>query len=648
MEIVWCPPTAPVRPTYGLRVDPRLLEHVAAVVDRALREAEGDVLVFLPGVWEVNAVAGRLAGHASGVDVVALHGRQPARVQDAALSEGARRRVVLATGVAESSLTVPGVRVVVDAGLAREPRYDQARGLGALVTVRVSRAAAAQRAGRAGREGPGRVYRCWTAAEHERLVAHAQPEVSVADLTGFALELACWGHPDGAGLALPDAPPAAAMRVAHTTLTGLGAADAHGRVTDRGRVIAAVGVHPRLARALIDGAEVVGRDRAAQVVAVLADDGPAGTGDDLVAGWRRLRDGSDQGATARWRDEVRRLTSASPPPPRREATGLTDDLAAGLVVGLAFPERVAKARSPGARTYLMSGGTAAELRPGSPLADSTWLAIAVADRASGSVAAQIRVAAAIDEATARQAAAHLLVDADEVGWVDGDVLARRVLRLGAIVLSQERLTRPDPGLVAAAIATGLRTQGLSLLSWRPEAVALRDRLAFCHRALGPPWPAVDDESLLRRLPEWLGPDLVRARRRDDLRRIDVGTALRRLLGWPEAARLDEVAPERLAVPSGSRIRVDYSDPAAPVLAVKIQEAFGWSRAPTVADGTVTVVLHLLSPAGRPTAVTTDLPSFWRTGYAQVRGELRSRYPRHAWPEDPTTAPPARRPAPRRP
>jgi ATP-dependent helicase HrpB len=651
IDVVWCPPSAPMRPTYGLQVDPRLLDHVAATVGRALAESDGDVLVFLPGVWEVNAVAGRLARHAAKVDVMALHGRQPAGVQDAALSAGKRRRVVLSTSVAESSLTVPGVRVVIDAGLAREPRTDHARGLGALVTVRVSRATAAQRAGRAGRMGPGRVYRCWSATEHERLAEHAQPEVSVADLTGFALQLACWGHPDGAGLALPDPPPAAAMQVARTVLTGLGAVDADGRATAQGRVIAAIGTHPRIARALIDGAEAVGQDRAAQVVAVLADDGLTGAQDDLAVVWRRLRDGADRAATARWRDEVRRLTSALPRPSRSPRGprdgGFTDDLAAALLVGLAFPERLAKVRGVGSRTYLMANGTAAELARGSALSDASWLAIAVADRAPGSVAARIRLAAVLDEATARRAATQLLVEAQEVEWLDGDVLARRVRRLGAIVLGQERLAHPDPSLVTAAIAAGLRAEGLSLLSWRREAVALRDRLAFCRCTLGDPWPAVDDESLLQQLPRWLGPELARARRRSDLTRIDVVTALRRLLGWREAARLDEVAPERLPVPSGSRIRVDYTDHQAPVLAVKIQEAFGWRSAPTIADGTVPVVLHLLSPAGRPAAVTTDLPSFWRTGYPQVRAELRGRYPRHAWPEDPTTARPALRPQPRR-
>jgi ATP-dependent helicase HrpB len=688
IEVFYCPPPRPTAPASASRVDPRLLDHVAATVRRALDEAAGDVLVFLPGAAEIGAVAGRLSGLGPDLDLLSLYGRQPARVQDAALSPSVRRRVVLATAVAESSLTVPGVRIVVDAGLAREPRTDHARGLGSLVTVRVSRAAAEQRAGRAAREGSGRVYRCWSAADHERLAGHAQPEIAVADLTGFALELACWGHPDGEGLQLPDPPPAAAMQVARSTLEALGALDTHGRVTSRGRAIAAAGTHPRLARALIDGAALVGRNRAAQVVAVLADDTLAGSQDDLMAAWRRLRDNTDRAASARWRDETRRLTSAAPtgpgparptaepnprdaadraasahaagppagPNPRDAAdraasahaagppagAGLRDDLAAGLLVGLAFPERLARARSTGAGTYLMAGGTAGTLAPGSTLAGVEWLAVAVADRVPGSAAARIRLAAPVDEATARQAAAPLLTGTDEVGWVDGDVRARRIERLGAIVLSEHQLSRPDRGLVVEALLDGLRQDGIGLLRWGREARALRDRLAFCHHAFGPPWSPVDDEALLAGARQWLGPELAKARRRTDLERIDIATALRRLLPWPQAASLDELAPERLAVPSGSRIRVDYADPAAPVLAVPVQEAFGWKSAPTIAGGRITVLLHLLSPAGRPVAVTSDLPSFWRTGYPQVRAQLRGRYPRHAWPEDPTTAPATRR------
>ncbi len=648
IDVRWRPPTGPVNAPYGLRVDPRLLDHVAAVIRQALAEADGDLLVFLPGAGEIDGVAGRLSGQRAQVDLLTLHGRQAAGTQDAALRPGPRRRVVLATAVAESSLTVPGVRVVVDAGLARVPRTDLGRGLGSLVTVRASRASAHQRAGRAGREGPGVVYRCWSQAEHDRLPEHPDPEIASADLTAFVLQLACWSSADGAGLALLDQPPAAAAAVARETLTALGALDGDGRVTGRGRAIAGVGAHPRLARALLDAAGELGPHRAAEVVALLGADAPIGT-DDLAAGWRRLRDGVDGAASAAWRTEVRRLTGSlrTGGYPETGAQGrMTDDLAGALVVGLAYPERVARIRGAGSRTYLMAGGTAAELPPGSPLTGVPWLAVAAADRQPGSSTARIRLAAATDEATARQAAAPLLVTGAEIAWADGDVVARQVTRLGAIVLAERPLDRPDRELVAQALAEGLRREGLRLLRWTPEATALRERLAFLALALGEPWPAVDDESLLANAGQWLGGALHTARRRDDLQRVDVAGALRRLLPWAQAAQLDQLAPERLEVPSGSRVRIDYADPAAPVLAVKVQEAFGWTQTPRLAGGRVPVVLHLLSPAGRPAAVTGDLVSFWRNGYPQVRAELRGRYPRHPWPEDPTTAEPTRRLQPR--
>lgn len=626
VTVHWRPPGRVLDAPHGLRVDPRFLDHVAVVTRDALAERDGDALVFLPGVGEIESVRGRL----SGVDTVTLHGGQSD--QDAALRPGPHRRVVLATAVAESSLTVPGVRLVVDAGLARVPRTDHSRGLGSLVTVRESLAAAAQRAGRAGREAPGDVYRCWP--EGDRLPAHPEPEVAVADLTAFVLQLACWGHIDGDGLALLDPLPAAAAEVARTTLTAIGAVDAAGRVTARGRAIARAGAHPRLARALLDGAPLVGADRAAEIVALLSADrrGP----DDLTAAWRNLRGGRDH----EWRTETRRLRNAVADAPR---TRVTDDLAAGLVVGLAYPERVARARGG---AYLMTGGTAAELGNGSGLSGVEWLAIADAARQPGHRNARVRLAAAVDEATAREAAAGLLAEADEIAWENGDVVARHVTRLGAITLTAKPIAKPDPARVAEALAQGVAREGLNLLTWDDTAVETRARLAFCHRALDDPWPAVDDDTLLTRLPEWLGPQLARARRRADLARVKVAPALRTLLGYAEAARFDEAAPERLEVPSGSRVRVDYGDPAAPVLAVKVQEAFGWTRTPTLAFGRVPVVLHLLSPAGRPVAVTSDLVSFWGEGYRQVRSQLRGRYPRHPWPEDPSTAQPTKRVKPR--
>ncbi|MEU6232337.1 ATP-dependent helicase HrpB [Kitasatospora sp. NPDC047058] len=642
VETVWAPPPRAVRPAHGTRVDPALLEHVAATVRRALGERDGDVLCFLPGVGEIARVAGPLDGVPA--DVLQLHGRAPQTVQDAALAAGDRRRVVLATAVAESSLTVPGVRVVVDAGLAREPRTDHARGLAGLVTVRASLAAARQRAGRAGREAPGTVYRCWAEAEDALAARYPTPEIALADLTPFALQAACWGDPDATGLALPDRPPAGAMAAARQTLQALGAVSSDGRATERGVRLARTGLHPRLGRALVDGAAAVGARRAAEVVALLSEEPPRALGDDLGAVWRTVRSSNDPYA-GRWREEVRRLQRAAGDAP---ATALPDATTVGLVVALAFPERIARARverpAPGERSpYLMASGTAAELAPGTALGALPWLAVAVADRPAGSHSARVLHAAALDEDTAVLAGAALLGAREEVHWETrrGEVVSRQVESLGAIELSEKPLARPDSALVRAALLEGLTREGVSELLTFPSN--LRERLAFLHAAIGDPWPDVADAALLERADEWLEPELSRARRRSDLARIDTTAALQRLLPWAtgEAGRLDELAPERITVPSGSKIRVDYSTER-PVLAVKLQELFGWTRTPTLAAGRIPLTIHMLSPAGRPAAVTGDLESFWRNGYHAVRAELRGRYPRHPWPEDPTTAEPTKR------
>ncbi|MFJ8654791.1 ATP-dependent helicase C-terminal domain-containing protein [Streptomyces rochei] len=822
VEVVWAPPARPVRPPHGMRVDPALLAHVASVVRRALAERDGDVLCFLPGVGEIARVAGQLTGLGD-VDVLQVHGRAPAAVQDAVLAPGTRRRVVLATAVAESSLTVPGVRVVVDAGLAREPRVDHARGLSALTTVRASRAAGRQRAGRAGREAPGTVYRCWAEAEDARLPRFPAPEIEVADLTAFALQAACWGDPDASGLALLDPPPRGAMAAARSVLTAVGAVDGAGRATERGARLARLGVHPRLGRALLDagGEDRPGSPRAllsdagsgggagsgrgagsgtgrehgsgtrgtgghdaavpgrgartpgtgdgggggsatvAEVVALLSEEPPREYGDDLVAALRAARRGTD-GYGARWRAEVRRLRAAgrgtgegtegsavertgegnagvTGEGATEEAErgvgertgqgterstgertgqgaergtgerngqgterntgertghgtergtgertgqgtergtgertgqgterntgertgqgterhtggrngqgagaggvrGVTDDGVAGLVTALAYPERVA--RKDGG-SYLMVSGTRAELPEASALRGAPWIAVAVADRPLGRGHARVRLGAVVDEATARRAAGALLEERDEVHWSGGDVVARRVERLGAVELTARPLTSPDPALVRNALLEGVREEGLGLLRRSAEAEALRQRLAFLRHRLGEPWPDVSDDALHARVDEWLEPELSRARRRADLARIDAAQALARLLPWAsgEAARLDELAPERITVPSGSRVRVDYGDPTRPVLAVKLQEMFGLQHSPEVAG--VPLLVHLLSPAGRPAAVTADLASFWKDGYHGVRAELRGRYPKHPWPEDPATAEPTR-------
>ncbi|KUN87369.1 ATP-dependent helicase [Streptomyces bungoensis] len=774
VEVVWAPPARPVRPPHGMRVDPALLGHVASVVRRALAERQGDVLCFLPGVGEIARVAGQL-GDLGDVDVLQVHGRAPAAVQDAVLAPGRRRRVVLATSVAESSLTVPGVRVVVDSGLAREPRVDHARGLSGLTTVRASRAAGRQRAGRAGREAPGVVYRCWTEAEDARLTAFPAPEIKVADLTAFALQAACWGDPDASGLALLDAPPGGAMAAAREVLAAVGAVDSAGRATPRGVRLARLGVHPRLGRALLDTS-----GEGAEVVALLSEEVPREYGDDLAAALRRARRGGDAYA-ARWAAEVRRLralstdparppahedgssaevpdetvtpadgtdgrpphrdarpgtdapagTGDSPPPadapaepgtgahdpatprnapadsgraagqggsaPRADApvgahaaagaegrppqrgarpssampiaadgrpgaggravrvgggegsgggggvggglsAGGPEERLVGLVAALAYPERVAKLDGG---SYLMVSGTRAEPVDGSALRGAPWIVVAVADRPAGKGHARVRLGAAVREDVARAAAGALLTERDEVHWAGGDVVARRVERLGAVELAVRPLRDVDPALVRGALLEGLGQEGLGLLRWSPGARSLRQRLAFLRAHLGQPWPDVSDEALHARVDEWLEPELSRARRRADLARIDAGQALARLLPWAggEAARLDDLAPERITVPSGSGIRIDYADPERPVLAVKLQEMFGLRETPAVAG--VPLLVHLLSPAGRPAAVTADLASFWTDGYRSVRAELRGRYPKHPWPEDPATAEPTR-------
>jgi len=599
-------------PARGERVE----ASVARAVRTALSEGDGDVLAFLPGAGEIARTSSLL----SDVDVFPLHGRLSAARQDEALRPRAAQRVVLATAVAESSLTVPGVRAVVDSGQARVPRVDHRRGLPGLATVRVSAAVAEQRAGRAGREGPGRAYRCWASHEQATLPAYPEPEIRTAELARLALELACWSTPDGSGLAWWDPPGEGALAAGRALLATLGAVGADGVVTSRGRRMAELGLHPRLARALLDGAAAVGARSAAEVVALL-DAG--GTLTDVEAELRRLRSASDDGAR-RWKKEVQRLAGLV------SGSGRPDP---ALVVALAHPERLARRRSGGAPVYLMAGGTAAELPAGSGL-HTEWLAVAEATRDPGRAHGTIRLAAAADLDLAVRAAPSLVSEVDEVVWSGGDVVARRIRRLGAITLSSRVLPSPDPELVRAALVEGLRSEGLGLLRWSEDASRLRDRLAFLHRVLGAPWPAVDDSALLSTVDSWIGG----ARRRSDLAALDAGTALRTLLPSPAASRLDELAPDRLRVPSGSQIRVDYRGDQ-PVLAVKLQETFGWTKTPSLAG--VPVVLHLLSPAGRPAAITADLATFWTTGYPAVRADLRGRYPKHPWPDDPASAAPTR-------
>ncbi|WP_135850313.1 ATP-dependent helicase HrpB [Serinibacter arcticus] len=635
---VWCPPARPVVRTDDRGTTRAWIAHVAATARRAVAERTGDVLVFVPGVGEVEEVARSLAGVADGggpLEVLRLHGRLDAREQDRALRPGVGRRVIVSTAVAESSVTVPGVRVVVDAGLAREPRTDHARGLAGLVTVLVSRDGATQRAGRAGREGPGAVYRPWTQGDHARLAPHRLPEILTADLTELVLAAACWSREGVTGLALLDPPPAPALEAATSALRALGAMAVDGGVTARGRAMADVPVHPRLARALIDGAALVGRRRAAEVVAMLSEDVRVADAD-LTAALRGLRRGGRAGAGGEWARAVEQLmaTARTLDLPRAAAddgaAGAPEDGAAAQVVALAYPDRIARLRPDGG-AYLLTSGTGAVLADASPLRGAAWLAVADAGRTPGRRDAVIRSAVPLDEETAVAAAPALLAVREEVTFEGGRLRARTVRVLGAVELRSSPLPDPPPALVVAALQRVLRRDGLDALAWSESATTLRTRLAFLHEHLGEPWPAVDDDALLDHLDGWLLGR--RVSRLSDLRRLDMVAALRQLLPWPEAARLDELAPERVTLPSGRSVRLDYSG-AAPAAAVKLQDAFGLRETPRLADGRVAVVMHLLSPAGRPAAITADMASFWATGYTAVRSDLRGRYPKHAWPEKP--------------
>lgn len=656
LETSWAPPAVPRLDTRG--VTRAFLDHVADTAAAAHAEALGrdmnvDALVFLPGTWEVSHVAGRLRGRTgSGTEVLELHGQVSPEAQDRAVSgrePGGPPRIIVSTGLAESSLTVPGVRLVVDAGLSREPRRDSARGMSGLVTVSCSRASADQRAGRAARQGPGRVVRCYDQKTFGASPAHRTPEIAVADLTGAALVLACWGAPGGRGLALPDAPPRAAMDEAVEVLRELGAVDPDGHATDLGKTLARIPADPRLARALLDGAAAVGRRTAAEAVAVVAGDQRA-PGADLTRLLTTLRTGKEP-AARRWAEDVRRMEAVA----RQEAAGaapsepgapVTGAGAVGFVVALAFPDRVAR-RVPGQgqERYLLSSGTRAGLPAGSPLTGHEWLAVAEVARAEGRDAAGtgaiIRSAAPLTADTAEAAARHLMAETVEAVFSQGRVTARRERRLGAIALSSTPL-RPSVEEGRAAVARALKKEGLGTIGWSTAADGLRRRLALLHRELGAPWPDVSDEALLGRLDDWLAPELEALAGGAATNGIDLADPLRRLLPWPDAGRLGELAPERLEVPSGSRVRIDYpdvtDDGGRPVVAVKLQECFGWAATPRLAGERVPVLFHLLSPARRPLAVTDDLASFWSGPYAQVRAEMRGRYPKHPWPEDPWTAP----------
>lgn len=648
---------APTRP--GAR---ELVPAVAAAVRQALAETAGDLLAFLPGAGEIARVAQALApgggaGLGAGVRVLPLHGALPPAAQDDALRPDAagRRKVVLATAIAETSLTLDGVRVVVDAGLARVPRFSPRTGMTRLATVRASRAATEQRAGRAGRQAPGTCYRLWPEAEQAGLVPYLAPEILEADLAPLALTLAETGVADAAALRWLDAPPAPALAQARALLRQLGALDAAGRITPHGRAMAALPVHPRLAHLLLRARDLGAGALACELAALLEErDLLRGRGAPPDADLRlRVELLRERGTPAAWhgadvaREGLRRARAEAAQLRRllRVAAGSGDPHDTGLLLAFAYPDRIAQ-RRPGSETrFLLRNGRGAALAAPQALGRSDYVVAAELDDAGGE--SRIFLAAPVELAQLEAHAADQLETAEEVAWDEatGAVRARRVTRIGALELRAAPVATPDPAALTAALLAVVRREGLGALPWRDAALTLRQRVAFL-RTLDSAWPDWGDAALLASLEAWLAPHLAGARRRDDLARLDLHDILLAALPWDRRAALDRDAPTHVAVPTGSRIAVDYADPTAPVLAVRLQELFGCEETPRVGGGRVPLTLHLLSPARRPVQVTRDLAGFWRTSYFDVRKDLRGRYPRHHWPENPLEAEPTRRAKPR--
>ncbi|MFN3943757.1 MAG: ATP-dependent helicase HrpB [Allosphingosinicella sp.] len=652
----------------GRAAERRIEDEVAGAVRRALAEAEGSLLAFLPGVAEIERTAERLEGLPANVDLHRLHGTLDPGRQRAAIAAAppGRRKVVLATSIAETSLTLDGVRIVVDSGLARRPRYDRAAGITRLVTERASQAAVAQRAGRAGRQGPGRVYRLWEAAATAALPRFDPPEILEADLSALLLDCALWGVADPRALCWIDPPPAAAIDEARGRLLSLGAIGGDGRPTPHGKAVAALPLPPRLAHMLIAAAERGWGRTAAEAAVLISERGLGGNEPDLEQRLRRWR--ADKGKRAEAaRGLARRWLALQQPsplqgrglgegesgePPRTPEKSFSSrplsptlspegERELGACIALAFPDRVARRRDASGEQWISVGGRGFRLDPLSPLAREEWLAVAeVGGAAAG---ARILSAAAVDRQTVEELFADRIVSGADITFdpATGGVSATRGRRLGAIRLSGGQDSRPDPAAVAAALVEGVRAHGLHLLLWSGHARALRRRAAFA-RAVDPSVPDLSDDALLGCLDDWL-PLLVAGRRRlGDIPPADLSGTLDALLGWEGRQKVDRLAPERFATPAGSSHEIDYEAEAGPTVTVRVQALFGLSDHPAVAGGRVPLVLALTSPAGRPIQTTRDLPGFWRGSWADVAKEMRGRYPKHPWPDDPTAADPTLR------
>lgn len=645
-----------------------LEQKVVHTIQHALKQEEGDILTFLPGAGEIRRVEARLKELELGgqenagkrIRIEPLYGNMPSAAQDRAIAPcpPGERKIVLATSIAETSLTVEGVRTVIDSGLMRVPRFSPRTGLTKLETVRVARASADQRRGRAGRLGPGTCYRLWTKEEERQLEAARTPEIKEADLTALALELAVWGVADPSELSWLDIPPAAAFRQARQLLARLGALDESGAVTPHGKRMAETGLPPRLAHMILVAIPLGLGGLACELAALLGErDVLRGlrAGEDVdirtrVEALRFVQDaGSDQveeyAGISLNRSLCRRVWAEAEH--WKHSFGIqqeaSDTAACGLLLAYAFPDRIAQRRENG--RFLLQNGRGAVLTKIQSLANAPYLVAAeLDDQGSEST---IYLAAPIDAEQLEKYFADQMESEALVYWEAGQqsVRARVRKRLGAIVIQEAPLLEPDPEDILHALLSGISSEGLELLPWTKQARQLQQRLQFMHRqeqgqSQGQgKWPDVSDEALRETLPDWLGPHLHGMKKGADLQRLSLADILLGMISWEQRRELDKEAPTHIGVPSGSRIPVDYSDPDAPVLSVRLQEMFGLMQTPRICYGRVPLTLHLLSPAHRPVQVTRDLASFWQNAYFDVKKDLKGRYPKHYWPDDPLEAMP---------
>jgi ATP-dependent helicase HrpB len=663
----------PVETRYlGRKSDAPVERQMADAIAVALRADPGSVLAFLPGAAEIRRTQNFLAEriHDASIEIVPLFGALDASVQDRAIAPAPKghRKVVLATSIAETSLTIEGVRIVVDSGLARVPRYEPDIGLTRLETVRASRAAVDQRRGRAGRIEPGVCYRLWDEPQTASFAAYTQPEILSADLSSLVLDLAQWGVRDPAGLAFLDPPPAPALKEARGLLGELGALDDDGRITAEGKRLRALALPPRLARMIVDSNLLGTGKAAAEIAAVLTERGLGGDNVDLdvrLDVFRRDRSQRADSARSLARRWVSQVTSSSPSPlagegrggggeaehlPARKESPVQGDgeLATGVMLALAFPDRVARNRGNG--SFVLANGRGAALEQTSALSRSPY--VAVAELTGTAAQGRILLAAPITQAEIELHFADQIETADEISFDRGAMAlrARRKKTLHAITLSEAPLALQPSAETARVLADGLIAGGLDKLPWSKSSSQWRDRVMFLRKAEGDAiqnlWPDLSDDALAAQREAWLVPALYDKTALKDLSAGDLSDALMTLLPWELRARLEREAPTHFGAPTGTELAIDYEAEQGPTIAVRLQELFGLNIHPSIAKGAIPLVLELLSPAHRPVQVTRDLPGFWRGSYAAVRSDLRGRYPRHPWPEDPASAVPTRRVKPR--